>query len=59
MAKKQEQKQMSQVIHWALFLSVGLTAVFKIGEASAKASYDLILLHPDIAGHSALVTGLL
>ena len=59
MAQKQEQKQMSQVIHWALFLAVGLTTVLKITEASAKSSYELILLRPEIAGLSSLVTGLL
>ena len=59
MAKKQEQKHMSQVIHWALFLAVGLTSVLKITEASAKASYELILINPEIAGFSSLVTGLL
>ena len=58
MAKKQEQKQMSQVIHWALFLAVGLTSVLKITEASAKHSYELILLNPELAGYSNLVTGL-
>ena len=59
MAQKQEQKHMSQVIHWALFLGVGLTSVLKIAEASAHASYELILINPDIAGYSSLVTGLL
>lgn len=48
---------MHQITHWAVFLAVGLTFALKTVEASATASYSLILENPDIASGSWLVNG--
>jgi len=52
---KKESQPMRQSTYWIIYISSALVFVIKTVEASALASYELILIHPELASHSTIV----
>lgn len=53
--KKLTKPQITQCLRWSVFVMAALTMSFKIAEAAAYSSLQLIIANPDIAAYSTLV----
>jgi len=52
---KRESQPMRQSTYWIIYISCACVFALKTIEASAMASYQLILMHPELASHSSII----
>jgi hypothetical protein len=52
-------KEMSQIVHWSLFLACTLTLALKIVESASSGSMYIFATNPSIAQHSWLINSLI